>query len=299
LTATTASPASATTDASVREAYEFCSAATRRAATNFYYAFQTLSRPRRDAIYAAYAFCRECDDIVDEPARRPHGAEELAAMRARLAAAYDGQAEGPLWVAMADAARRFGIKQSHFQDVIDGCEMDLVKSRYATFAELELYCARVAGAVGLIVIEVCGYTDSRAEQHAADLGTAMQLTNIVRDLAEDLRNGRVYIPQDELAAAGCTEEMLRGGNVSGPVRSLLMAQVQRAREYFTRGEGLFQYLDRRSRACPETIAVVYRKLLDRIEAADYDVFSRRVSLSRRQKAALAARLWLRSRLPLG
>ena len=268
---------------------------TRAASTNFYYAFQMLPRDKRNAIYAAYAFCRLCDDIVDEPSHRATAPQELADMRLKLAAAYRGQADGPVWTALADAQLKYGIKQQHLVDVIDGCEMDLTKSRYATFAELELYCRRVASAVGLVVIEVCGYSDQRAVQHAVDLGIAMQLTNIVRDLAEDTRNGRVYLPQDELQRFGYSEDDLKRSVVNDSFRELMKFQSDRARRYFESGERLFPYLDRRSRACPETMARVYRRLLGKVESSGYDVFSRRAGLGKREKAALAARLWLRSR----
>jgi len=285
--------------ADVRQAYAACASITRAASTNFYYAFQTLPRNKRDAIYAAYVFCRLCDDIVDEPERRGDARAELAQVRANLAACYSGGAapDGPLWTALADAQRKFGVKQQHFSDVIAGCEMDLTQSRYTTFAELEQYCRRVASAVGLIVIEVCGYTGPQAVKHAEDLGIAMQLTNIIRDLAEDVRNGRTYIPQDELLRFGYSEAELARGETNDRSRALMAFQAGRARSYFASGEQLFQYLDRRSRACPETIAQVYRRLLDRIEASGFDVFSKRVTLSKLEKVTLAARLWLRSHAP--
>ena len=281
----------------MREAYAACAAITRAASTNFYYAFLTLPPDKRNATYAVYAFCRLCDDIVDEPDRRQGAHRELAEVRKDLATAYRGEGDGPVWTAIADAQRRFGISQQHFADVVDGCEMDLTKTRYATFIELEQYCRRVASAVGLIVIEVCGYSDPQAVQHAIDLGTGMQLTNIIRDLAEDAGNGRIYIPQDELHRFGCTESELNACAVNDRFHALMKFLVNRARTYFENGEKLFPYLDRRSRACPETVYRVYRKLLDRTEAKDYDVFSGRISLSNPAKIALAARLWLRSRVP--
>ena len=293
-----AAPGAAASATDTRAAYEACARMVRAASTNFYYAFQTLPRDKRNAIYAAYAFCRLCDDIVDEPSHRPTAPQELAEVRLKLAAAYRGQTDGPVWTALSDAQRRYGIKQKHLADVVDGCEMDLSKARYANFAELEAYCKRVASAVGLVVIEVCGYSDEKAVQHAIDSGIAMQLTNIIRDLAEDTRNGRVYLPQDELQHFGYSEDDLKCSVVNDRFRELMRFQSDRAKKYFESGEKLFPYLDRRSMACPETMAGVYRKLLGKIETSGYDVFSRRASLSKREKAALAARLWLRSRLPM-
>ena len=298
-----ASPGTATRDevldpAAVTQAYLECQAITKASSTNFYYAFLTLPPQKRYAIYATYAFCRMCDDIVDEPDRRTTAESDLADLRRRLQDAYDAQPNGPVWTALADAQRRFGIPMTHFSDVIDGCEMDLTKNRYETFEELVQYCRRVASAPGLICIEVFGYTDPRAVEHAVDLGIAMQLTNIIRDVAEDARDGRVYLPQDELEKFGYSESDLMAGTVNGPFRDLMKFQIERAHRYFESGSRLFPLLDRRSRACPRTMSSVYRRLLGRIEAADYDVFSERISLSRTAKAALAAKLWIQSRIPV-
>ena len=187
---------------------------------------------------------------------------------------------------------------SHFTDVIDGCEMDLTKTHYETFEELVQYCRRVASAPGLICIEVFGYENERAVEYAIDLGIAMQLTNIIRDVAEDARAGRVYLPEAELEKYGYANSDLLAGTINDSFRRLMRFQIERAHRYFERGALLFPLLDRRSRACPRTMSSVYRRLLGRIEAADYDVFSQRVSLSKTAKAALAARLWIQCRIPI-
>lgn len=269
---------------------------TRDASTNFYYAFLTLPEEKRRAIYATYAFCRLCDDIVDEPNRSGDPATELAQVRENLGEAYDGTEKGAIWTALADSQKRFGIGQDHFSAVIEGCEMDLTRSRYNTFEDLAEYCKRVASAVGLVCIEVCGYEDQNAVQHAIDLGIAMQLTNVIRDVAEDAANGRIYLPMDEIERFGYSEEELIDGTVNDSFRKLIKFQVGRAREYFERGNRLFPLLDRRSRACPQAMAEVYMSILDKVEDADYDVMSSRVRLSKRAKLTLAARLWIRSRL---
>ena len=284
--------------AEVSQAYLECQAITKASSTNFYYAFLTLPPQKRYAIYATYAFCRMCDDIVDDPERRKTAENELAGLREQLRGAYDGRPDGPVWTALADAQRRFGIPMSHFTDVIDGCEMDLTKNRYETFEELVQYCRRVASAPGLICIEVFGYTDERAVEYAIDLGIAMQLTNIIRDVAEDARAGRVYLPEAELEKYGYTGSDLMDGTINDSFRNLMRFQIERANRYFERGAMLFPLLDRRSRACPRTMSSVYRRLLGRIEAADYDVFSQRISLSKTAKAALAARLWIQCRIPI-
>ena len=284
--------------AEVSQAYLECLAITKASSTNFYYAFLTLPPQKRYAIYATYAFCRMCDDIVDDPDRRATAEGDLAVLRKQLSNAYDGRPDGPVWIALADAQRRFGIPMAHFTDVIDGCEMDLTKNHYETFEELAKYCLRVASAPGLICIEVFGYTDERAVEYAIDLGTAMQLTNIIRDVGEDSRDGRVYLPEEELERFGYDKSDLLAGTVNDSFRDLMRFQIERAHRYFESGARLFPLLDRRSRACPRTMSSVYRRLLGRIEEADYDVFSQRISLSRTTKAALAARLWIQCRIPI-
>ena len=284
--------------AEVRQAYLECLAITKASSTNFYYAFLTLPPQKRYAIYATYAFCRMCDDIVDDPERRPTAESDLAGLRQLLRATYDGRTGGPVWTALADAQQRYGIPMAHFTDVIDGCEMDLTKTHYETFEDLVQYCRRVASAPGLICIEIFGYTDERAVEYAIDLGIAMQLTNIIRDVAEDARAERVYLPEAELEKFGYARSDLMAGRVNDSFRNLMRFQIERAHRYFERGAKLFPLLDRRSRACPRTMSSVYRRLLGRIEEADYDVFSRRISLSRTAKAALAARLWIQCRIPI-
>ncbi len=284
--------------AAVRRAYAECRAITKASSTNFYYGFLTLPPAKRQSIYAAYAFCRLCDDIVDDPERRPTAAKQLDDVRKRLSDAYDGRPDGPIWVALSHSREQYGIPMAPFADVIDGCEMDLTKSTYETFGEVTQYCRRVASAVGLIVIHICGYENDRAVEYAIDLGIAMQLTNILRDVEEDAQAGRVYLPREELERFGYSTDELMAGTVNEPFRNLMRFQVERARRYFESGSRLFPLMDRRSRACPRTMASVYRGLLDRIEASGYDVFSGKIELSPASKAVLAARLWLQSRLPI-
>lgn len=282
----------------MEEAYDRCQAITRAGAKNFYYAFLTLPRAKRRAIYAAYAFCRLCDDIADEPDPAGDRRARLDQVRADLAAAYEGQPGGHVFSALAHAARRYGIPERYFRDVVTGVEMDLTRARYRSFEDLRGYCYHVAGAVGLICIEVCQYSDPKAREYAVDLGTAMQLTNILRDIEQDARNGRVYLPQEDLARFGYSEQDLLGGVVDDRFRSLMRFEVERARSFFAGGEKLLPLLDRRARACPEVMFRIYRKLLTRIEERGYDVFGRRVSLSTPAKLSIMARSWLRSYLPL-
>ena len=281
----------------LRLAYADCQQLTRREAKNFYYAFVTLPQEKRRAIYAAYAFCRHCDDSVDEAASPEDKLSALAGLRSSLTQAYDGRAPTPTFLALADTAQRYSIPQEYFHEIIQGVESDLVKTRYQDFDELRQYCYRVASVVGLVCLQIFQYRDDAARKHAVDLGLAMQLTNIMRDVREDWSMGRVYLPQDEMARFGYTEEQLEAGVRNDAFVQLLRFQGERAREYFRSGFRLLPYLSRRSRACPAVLGAIYSRLLDRIEASGYDVLGeQRIALSTGEKARITARAWLASTL---
>ena len=197
----------------VDQAYNWCRDVTRREAKNFYYAFITLPRQQRKAIYAAYAFCRLCDDAVDEDGPLPRKLELLSQLREQLVAAFSGEPVGSVFSAVAHSAATYGISQELYQEIINGVEADLTTSRYQDFQELRTYCYRVASVVGLICIEIFGYRDPRARQYAIDLGLAMQLTNIIRDVEEDLGRDRIYLPQEDLDRFGYSEERLAAGEM--------------------------------------------------------------------------------------
>ena len=278
-------------------AYADCQQLTRREAKNFYYAFVTLPLEKRRAIYAAYAFCRHCDDSVDEAASPEDKLSALAGLRSSLARAYQGHAPTPAFLALADAADRYSIPEEYFQEIILGVESDLVKTRYQDFDELRQYCYRVASVVGLVCLQIFQYCDDAAREHAVDLGLAMQLTNIMRDVREDWSMGRVYLPQDEMARFGYTEEQLEAGVRNDAFVQLLRFQGERAREYFRSGFRLLPYLSRRSRACPAVLGAIYSRVLDRIEASGYDVLGeQRIALSTGEKARITAKAWLASTL---
>ncbi len=279
-------------------AYEECRAITRREAKNFYYAFLTLPASRRKAIYVAYAFCRHCDDSVDRVASTQEKLSTLRALQQRLDDAYAGRANEAVFMALSDVAQRYDIPSEYFREVIAGVESDLVKNRYQDFEQLRRYCYQVASVVGLICLQIFGYKDGAAKLHAADLGLAMQLTNIVRDVREDLEFDRIYLPQDEIAGFGYSEAELRAGVVNDSFTQLMRFQAQRARHYFRSGFQLLPYLSRRSRACPAVLGQLYQKVLERIEDTDYDVLHHRVSLSTGQKMRVTAQTWLTSVLPL-
>ena len=278
-------------------AYEECRLITRREAKNFYYAFLTLPARRRRAIYVAYSFCRYCDDSVDAERSDAEKLRMLAELRDKLNRCYQGQADEPLFLGLADVSRQYDIPQEYFREVLAGVESDLVKNRYQNFEELSRYCYQVASVVGLICLQIFGYKDARARQYAIDLGLAMQLTNIARDVKEDLSFDRIYLPQDELARFGYSEEELLAGTCNDAFVNLMRFQARRARDYFRSGFQLLPYLSPRSRACPAALGLIYSKVLDRIEDANYNVLDRRVSLSTAEKLQVMVHSWLTSMLP--
>jgi phytoene synthase len=281
-------------------AYTHCALVAKREAKNFYYGFLLLPPRQRRAIYAAYAFARLCDDIVDEEGPDDQAkAARLAALRADLQRCLAGEPQGPVFTALADAVCAFSIPHDYLFQLMDGVEMDLRCRRYQSFRELERYCYLVASVVGLICIQVFGYRGGEeGRRRAADLGIALQLTNILRDVQEDLGRDRVYIPQEEMAAFGYSEEALRRGE-TGPAFYRLMAfQVERAREYYRSGLRLLPLLSRRPRACVGAMAGIYLRILERIARRPEVVLRERVSLGTGAKLALAGRELVRSVVPL-
>ena len=185
----------------------------------------------------------------------------------------------------------------YYEEVIRGVESDLVKNRFESFDELKEYCYRVASVVGLICIEVFGYDDESAKEYAVDMGLAMQLTNILRDLKEDSGRDRIYIPLDEMARFGYSEDALKRGVINDSFRRLIAFQVERARAYYDSSSRLFPLVSAESRACPRGLHAAYQAILDRIESSGYDVFSRRIGLSAAEKLMIAGRLWVGSFVP--
>ena len=281
----------------LEQAYEECRRITRREAKNFYYAFLTLPQAQRRAIYVAYTFCRYCDDSVDAERSVDQKLALLSGLRHKLDQSYHGHADDLVFVGLADVAEKYDIPQEYFQEVLSGVESDLVKNRYQNFDELRQYCYQVASAVGLICIPIFGFGAPQAKEHAVDLGLAMQLTNIARDVKEDLGFDRVYLPQDELARFGYSEAELLVGVVNEPFVELMRFQANRARGYFDSGFQLLPYLSHRSRACPAVLGQLYSKVLDGIEDVNYDVLHHRVSLSAAEKVRVTAQTWLTTMLP--
>lgn len=270
------------------EAYARCTQITRAEARNFYYGFVLLPRERRRGIHALYAFSRRCDDSVDG---QDDIDAKMAAVRARrdeVDRAYRGdvRSDDPVLVALADAVRRFGIPRAPLDALVDGVEMDLATTRYGDWPSLKHYCDRVAGAVGVLSLHVFGFTDSRAPVLAEDLGVAMQIVNIMRDVAEDAERDRIYLPADEMAACGVIESDLLAPRMTTGVRTLMERQGGRAGEYFASGERLLPLLDLRARMCVQMLAALYGDILARLGAGGYDITGPRVSLSGTRKIVL-------------
>jgi phytoene synthase len=279
-------------------AYDRCQDVTKREARNFYYGFMLLPAQRRRAIYAAYAFARECDDIVDADLPMEEASVRLAAYRESLDRCLEGRPQGPVFLALRDAIDRYAIPRDYFYRLIEGVETDLRVRRYASFEELKRYCYLVASVVGLISIEIFGYRGGeQAREYAADLGIALQLTNILRDVQEDLQRDRIYLPQEEMARFGYGEDDLRAGVANGAFRRLMAFQVARAREYYESGRRLSSCLPRRARACVGVMAGIYCTILDDIQREPETVLRQRISLSPGQKLALAGRELVRSLAP--
>ena len=264
-----------------------------RRATTFYYSFLALPAEKRSAIVAVWDFCRAVDDAVDEPGDRDP-ASALAQWRDEVARLYEaGAPSTPQGTRLAPHIGRFGLPRSGFDDLIDGVAMDLQRRRYDTFEELRQYCLRVASAVGLICVEIFGYRDVQTRDYAIDLGIALQLTNIIRDVAPDLERGRVYIPLEDLRRFGCTEEDLRAGIVTERVRRLLEFQVERARRFYRKANEALPRRDEHRLVAARIMGAIYVDLLRSIQRNGYDVFRKRVRVARPRQAAIAALTWLK------
>ncbi|HZZ08312.1 MAG TPA: presqualene diphosphate synthase HpnD [Candidatus Binataceae bacterium] len=281
--------------AALREDYARCASITRRSSSNFYYAFMLLPAERRQALYSVYAFCRFVDDIADdESVGRP--AELLARWREELERVFNGSPTHPISRALAHNVHRFAIPRRYFEEIIDGVEMDLGRTRYAAFEELRLYCYRVASAVGLVCIEIFGYCNPRAREYAEHLGIAFQLTNIIRDLSEDAARGRIYLPLEDLARFGVSEDDILHGVDTLELRRLLEYEVERARSFYAQAASALPAEDRAAMVCAEAMRSIYHALLERIASNGCGVIGRRYRLSTPRKLYLVGRTWAGTRL---
>ncbi len=283
--------------AALEASYAHCREIARSRARNFYYSFLLLTRERRDAICAAYAFNRACDDLSDEPGSTRAALERW---RTDLDSALEGRyPEDPLWPAFHDTVRRYAIPREYFYEMIEGVAADLEPRAMRDFSELYRYCYQVASVVGMTVIHIFGFDRPEAIRLAEKCGVAFQLTNILRDVREDAERGRVYLPTEDLERFGVRLEDLRDGRRSGEFTVMMRFEASRARSYYEESRPLLGMVERGSRPALAALIGIYWRLLERIEACDYDVLSQRVSLPAWEKlgvlaAALAGSLgWCR------
>lgn len=265
---------------------------TASSATNFYYSFVFLPPEKRRAIEAVYHFARRGDDITDSSLTREEAAREIAVYRATLDECFAGRGATPELVALAESIGRFNIPRRPFEDLILGLEMDLNGTKYQTFDELSLYCYRVASTVGLISIEIFGYHNPSAREYAVNLGKALQLVNILRDLESDARRGRLYLPQEDLDRFGIRPGEIMEGRYSDPFIELMQFECDRARGFFDSARKALAPEDRRSMIAAEIMGAIYWRVLGRIRERRYNVFGERVRVSRPLKFWTALRVYL-------
>ena len=277
--------------------HQYCQDKAAASGSSFYYSFLFLPPERRRAITALYAYCREVDDVVDECTDPGVARTKLAWWRDEVARLYEGKPQHPVARALADIIQPYGITQDQLLTVIDGMAMDLEYNRYPDFDTLKLYCHRVAGVVGLMSARIFGYSDTRTLDYAADLGLAFQLTNIIRDVGEDARRNRVYLPLDELARVGLDATKIVHGNAqqehSAAFRQLMEQQVTRALATYERAFAQLPKQDRKAQISGIIMAAIYRTLLDEIRADGCRVLTHRTSLTPVRKLWIAWKTWLK------
>ncbi len=275
--------------------YARCAEITRRSTSNFYYAFMLLPAERRRALHAVYAFCRFIDDIADDEAAGD-AASLLRRWREELERVYTGTPTRAISRALADSVRHFNIPRDYFEELIAGVEMDLTRKRYANFEDLRLYCYRVASVVGLICIEIFGYTNPAARIYAEKLGIAFQITNILRDVKEDALRNRIYLPLEDLARFGVTEEQILHSIYSPNFVRLMEFEAARAQDFYREAQAALPVEDRSSLLTAEAMRLIYGALLERIVRSNYRVLDRRHSLPAPLKLYLVGRAWASGRL---
>jgi 15-cis-phytoene synthase len=282
----------------------YVKAVARKSGSNFYLSFFSLPKAQREAITAVYAFCREVDDAVDDPAQRdPAG--QVAAWREEIARTYDGKPTRPLTRSLAQAIERFQLRREYFDGILTGVSADLQVSRYASFEALSQYCYHVAGEVGLLCMEIFGYRSERLQSYAVKLGMAFQLTNILRDVGADARAGRIYIPQQDLARFGVSEERIlswsaqsssadprwEGSEGWQSFQNLMAFESKRARSFYQDAKALPLPAERPALRAAEIMRAVYENILGRVERRGYNVFRERIRVPTPVKVLLALKTW--------
>ena len=273
-------------------ANQYCQQRAAASGSSFYASFRFLEAARRQAITAFYAFCREVDDAVDEISEPSVARLKLAWWRGEIDALYAGHPTHPVTLALAEALKNFNLPREQMLEIIEGMEMDLDQTRYADFKALHLYCYRVASVVGLIAAEIFGYRDRRTLKYAHDLGLAFQLTNIIRDVGEDARRGRVYLPLDELERFDVPLDDLINARYSDNFRRLMEFQIERAEQTYAQALAQLPACDRKAQRAGLIMAAIYRRLLEEIKRDGCRVLDQRIALTRLQKLWLAWRTWV-------
>ncbi len=273
---------------------QYCQDKAAASGSSFYYSFRFLGKDKRRAITALYAFCREVDDVVDECSDAEVARTTLNWWRSEVAAVYGGTPQHPVTQALVPIVKQFNMAQEHLLEIIDGMEMDLDQPRYADFKSLQLYCYRVASVVGLLSVGIFGYTDRQTLKYAHDLGIAFQLTNIIRDVGEDARRNRIYLPMDELAQFGVTAADILNGRESENFHKLMAFQIERAQRFYQQALDHLPAVDRKAQRTGLIMAAIYRAVLDEVVASGCHVLKERVSLTSRYKLWLALKTWLKN-----
>jgi phytoene synthase len=273
---------------------EYCKEKAASSGSSFYYSFLFLPKSKRQAITALYAFCREVDDIADDCKDISVARIKLAWWRSEIAHLYAGKPQHPVSKALAEAIERYHLDEEHFLEIIDGMEMDLDQNRYADFKQLQLYCYRVASVVGLLSVQIFGFKDRKTLKYAHDLGMALQLTNIIRDVGEDARRNRIYLPLDELKKFGVTEAEILNSQSSDKTQALLEFQIERAETFYDRALRELPADDRKTQQTGLMMAAIYRTLLREIKADNpTQVLNARISLPPLRKFWLACKTFIK------
>ena len=272
----------------------YCADRAAKSGSSFYYSFLFLPAEKRRAIMAVYAFCREVDDVVDECEDPSLAATKLAWWRSEIARVYAGSPQHPVGLALAPIVRDFNLPQEEFLEIIDGMEMDLTQTRYLDFKGLQLYCYRVASVVGLLASEIFGSTQRATRRYAHDLGLALQLTNIIRDVGEDARRGRIYLPVEDLQQFDVPAADILNGRESENFTKLMAFQIERARGFYDQALAALPQDDRRNQRAGLVMAAIYRTLLEEIAPDAGKVLTTRTSLTPIRKLWIAARTWIKA-----
>ncbi len=271
---------------------QYCQQKAAASGSSFYYSFLFLPPERRRAITALYAFCREVDDVVDESSDAQLAATRLAWWRVEVANLFAGKAQHPVTKALGAYKDRFSIDQKRLNEIIDGMEMDLTQTRYLDWPGLERYCYRVAAVVGLLAAGIFGYRDARTLDYARELGIAFQLTNIIRDVGEDARKNRIYLPMADLKQFGVPAADILNARETPEFGRLLQFEAQRAREHYARALSALPAQDRKAQRPGLIMAAIYRALLDEVERDGWRVLTRRTSLTPLRKFWIAWKTWV-------